>query len=48
MTLWTAKLIDRPARRRVGASALVVGYGLAAVGSLGVWSVLVALVIRAL
>lgn len=47
MTHWTAKLIDQPAPRKVAVSPII-GYGVAALGSLAVWGAIGALVLRAL
>ncbi|CAN5348848.1 hypothetical protein BH10PSE1_BH10PSE1_31460 [soil metagenome] len=48
MTHWNEKLIDQTAPRKALKVTPLVGYGVAAFGSLAVWAMVGALVLRAL
>lgn len=45
MTHWTEKLIDQTASRKTPVVMPVVGYGVAAAGSLTIWAILGALML---
>lgn len=48
MTHWNEKLIDQTTPRKASVITPLVGYGVAAVGSLAIWGMVGAMVLRAL